>query len=405
MSGALPRATQTTAKRNPNQGKSHTICEGLLPQCVHRNERVLVLCNSNVAIDALMLKAYNANPTLRSKMKRCGFKDKVNDEIIALGLYNEGDAMSALDRYGRRAGENSNTNDEAVQSQIRNSSMVFTTIHFATKEKAAAGAEGSYWTFDTLILDEAAQVEDSKVVAALARAPSLRKLVLVGDPKQIQPYTSDALRELNYGRSTMERVMGNSLPYVFVMLQRQFRMPPMLRSVISHLYYQNRLEDDDCVKSNGPTGDVDLLPLLFIDIKGSEMKYNSRYNSYENVAEASVVQIVYEFLYGSDFQQCLPLTNLGKEDVCILTPYNRHKDVLQARICEIDEDVLEAYTARTTYSSKTTQSPKMSPTKAQTLFAREDVTPEMAKVIENIVSVSATGSSSSSRASAMPYFV
>jgi KaiC/GvpD/RAD55 family RecA-like ATPase len=42
-------------KGAPGTGKSHMIFHGILPQAVARNEKVLLVCNSNVAVDALML--------------------------------------------------------------------------------------------------------------------------------------------------------------------------------------------------------------------------------------------------------------------------------------------------------------------------------------------------------------
>jgi len=89
--------------------------------------------------------------------------------------------------------------------------VVFSTIHFASKEKGSATtASKSYWNFDPVVLDEAAQMEDSHLFTALARCPSLKKMILVGDPMQLQPYVSNSLRQQGYGKSTMERLMTNS---------------------------------------------------------------------------------------------------------------------------------------------------------------------------------------------------
>ena len=52
--------------------------------------------------------------------------------------------------------------------------------------------------------------EDAKLMIVLGRCSSLNKIILVGDPKQLQPYVSESVRKLNYGRSTMERVMDGS---------------------------------------------------------------------------------------------------------------------------------------------------------------------------------------------------
>jgi hypothetical protein len=98
----------------------------------------------------------------------------VSDEIVNLGLYAEGDMRPELaDSYGNLPGSNSNTNDYNVQSQIRSKHIIFTTIHFAFKEKGGID-NTSYWNFDALVLDEAAQIEDYKLFMVLARCPSLK---------------------------------------------------------------------------------------------------------------------------------------------------------------------------------------------------------------------------------------
>ena len=120
-------------------------------------------------------------------MKRLGFKDKVSEEIINLDLYAEGNEFTMrLDQYGNTPGVNSNSADAQVQTQIRSSRIVFTTIHYASKEKQKS-SETEYWNFNTLILDEAAQIEDSKLFIMLARCPSIKKMILVGDPNSYSP--------------------------------------------------------------------------------------------------------------------------------------------------------------------------------------------------------------------------
>ncbi|CAB9497551.1 Regulator of nonsense transcripts 1 [Seminavis robusta] len=333
----------------PGTGKSHILCHGLLPQAVQRREKVLVVCNSNVAVDALMLKSVKISG-LVGRMIRCGFKGNIDDEIVKMGLYAEGDAEAIMDRYGNQPGSNSNTNDQLVQGQIRAKKIVFTTIHYASKEKKASTST-AYWNFDTLILDEAAQIEDSKLFVLLARCPSLKKILLIGDPKQIQPYISDSLRKQGYGKSTMERLMESATSNAatdsgkapFVMLERQFRMAPLLRSVVSELFYDNRLEDDECVKDRGPIKSVPLTPLLVINVRGTKMMFSKLHQSYANHGEATVVKEIYDFLFSADFNEVLNTGSLQFDDVCVLTPYNLHKDRLRSLICGANEDDLDAY--------------------------------------------------------------
>jgi hypothetical protein len=334
-------------------GKSHLICHCLLPQEVTKGKRVLVICNSNVAVDALMLKCCEEVPALNGRMGRTGFKSSVSDVIVNRGLYFEGDVTGTLNQYGDTAGANSNAADLTVQRQISSAQVIYTTIHYASKEKPA----GNYWNFDTLVLDEAAQIEDAKLMIVLARCPSLNKMILVGDPKQLQPYVSDSMRKQRFGRSSMERVMDASSDASHVMLETQYRMPPVLRSVVSHLYYQDRLADDESVRENGPNAaEVDLKPLLVVNVTGTSIDFVRKYQSYANEAEADVAKVVYDFLMSSEFGDAVQFgsENLKSKDVCILTPYNRHKDVLRMKIGGIEEDALDSLIGQTYASVKNT---------------------------------------------------
>ena len=294
----------------PGTGKSHIVCHGTLPQVVSRNEKVLVVCNSNIAVDALLLKCTEID-SLQGNLVRVGFKRNVSSEIVEKGLYAEGDISRALNRYGDGPGADSNTGDTVVQSQIRSSRVVFTTIHFASKEKAKSTGNEECWNFDTLVLDEAAQLEDAKLFVVLARCPSLKKIILVGDPKQLQPYISDSLRQQGRGKSTMERLMDStaantdsSVPYI--MLEEQFRMAPMLRELVSQMFYNGRLTDGSCVLSRGPSANASLKPLLVVNVTGAKMTYSPLHQSYENESEAAVAKETYDFIFGSDFDGALP---------------------------------------------------------------------------------------------------
>jgi hypothetical protein len=372
----------------PGTGKSHIVCHGIVPQAVSRNEKVLVVCNANIAVDALLLKCAEIQ-SLKGKLLRCGFKANVSDEVVERGFYAEGNSFSAaLDHYGNLPGSNSNAGDAGVQSQIRLKQVLFTTIHYASKEKTKSGCQ-SYWAFDTLVLDEAAQLEDSKLFIVLARCPSLKKIILVGDPKQIQPYVSDSLRQQGHGKSTMERLMDSTTrvhdddaPYI--MLEKQFRMAPPLRAVVSELFYDGRLEDGACVQTRGPVSSVSLKPVLVVNVTGSKERYSRLCHSYENESEAAVVKEIYDFIFSSDFNngKVLP-ERVGKKDVCILTPFNSHKDRLRSMICGVDEEDANAYSGH--IYGRGIFSPVK---KSQALFGTQDeVNQDVEAQVENIDTV------------------
>ena len=176
---------------------------------------------------------------------------------------------------------------------------------------------------------------------------------------------------------------------------QQFRMAPTLCSLVSRLYYDDRLKDNEGVVNNGPVTEGYLKPLLLINVTGTTMEYNRGHNSFENKAEAEVVKVVYEFLFSSKLQ--LGDEDLTSKDVCVLTPYNRHKDILRKSICNIEEDALDSYAGLTYSSTPQTPvkrgntkayTPLRSPKKAQAILGtQEEVDPDIAAKVENIDTV------------------
>jgi hypothetical protein len=126
-------------------------------------------------------------------------------------------------------------------------------------------------------------------------------------------------------------------PAPYVLLQQQFRTAPLLRALVSDLFYDGRLEDGPGVEARGPISSVALTPLLVVNVIGADMNFSRLHQSYENQAEARVVRNIYEFLLSSDFDGVLP-DSVTKKDICILSPFNRHKDRLRIEICGVDEE-------------------------------------------------------------------
>jgi hypothetical protein len=330
----------------PGTGKSHLICNGVLPQAVNRGERVLVVCNSNQAVDALVSKTYKANKALQKTILRCGFKDYIMAEVKDLGVYAE--AADKFDGLESFSAGSSDTSDFTVQGQIRSKQVCFTTIHWASKDKQKNEAT-PYWRFDTLVVDEAAQIEDCKLFIVLARCPELKKVVLVGDPRQLQPYVPDSIRERGYGISTMERLMDRVEPpsgcITHVMLDIQWRMAASLREIISVLYYEKKLTDAEVVKTHGPKQGLAWTPLVLIDLQGGKCEYSPLHRSFANELEANLVAQVY-FFVKERLAEIVPAENLDgfeENQTCVLTPFNRHKDLLRMKIADIPEERLENY--------------------------------------------------------------
>jgi hypothetical protein len=145
------------------------------------------------------------------------------------------------------------------------------------------------------------------------------------------------------------------------MLQVQFRMALRLRQLVSHSYYDDCLQDSDCVLHQGPNKNAKLRPLLVVNVTGSMKTFSPLHQSYENIEEAMIVAMIWSWLLGADLIGTLPdsVGQLTTKDICILTPFNRHKERLRMQICGINEKDLDSYSGQTFKSQNNCQNHKI----------------------------------------------
>jgi hypothetical protein len=106
--------------------------------------------------------------------------------------------------------------------------------------------------FDLCIIDEASQATATEILVPMSRS---RKTVLVGDTKQLPPTEEQMTRDPNlmakYELSvedvevTLFETLANELPQASqIMLTRQYRMLPVIGEMISHVFYQGKVESE-----------------------------------------------------------------------------------------------------------------------------------------------------------------
>ncbi len=95
-------------------------------------------------------------------------------------------------------------------------------------------------TFPTVIIDEAGQTTEPSTLLPLRFG--CRKLILVGDPRQLPPTVlSRTAEKAGLNRSLFERL--ERAEHEVVMLSIQYRMHPWIREFPSKFFYNNLLED------------------------------------------------------------------------------------------------------------------------------------------------------------------
>ena len=102
------------------------------------------------------------------------------------------------------------------------------------------------FTFDAVIIDEAAQAVEPSTLIPLKYNPAT--VVMVGDPCQL-PATlfSKAAKDANYGQSLFQRLQ--TLGYPMTMLETQYRMHPDIAAYPSHRFYNGLLRTDPLLLS------------------------------------------------------------------------------------------------------------------------------------------------------------
>ncbi|KAH8886827.1 RNA helicase-like protein [Thozetella sp. PMI_491] len=170
--------------------------------------------------------------------------------------------------------------------------------------------------FETVIIDEAAQCVELSALIPLKYGCS--KCILVGDPKQLPPTVlSQSAARYGYDQSLFVRMHKRHAKDVHL-LDRQYRMHPLISQFPSAEFYEGLLRDgDDMAKlRRQPWHRSSLLgPYRFFDVKGSQER-GPRNQSLVNEEELKVAMQLYD-RFRLDFGGRIEM----KGKIGIITPY------------------------------------------------------------------------------------
>jgi len=161
---------------------------------------------------------------------------------------------------------------------------------------SSAGHESLYgYTFDTVVIDEAAQAVELSALIPLRY--ECRRCVLVGDPKQLPPTVISAEAERRgYAQSLFVRLY-EAAPDRVHLLSIQYRMHPSISQFPSAAFYARHLRDGPGMAeaTAQPWHAAPLFgPFRFLDVRGTESM--GRGHSLQNMAEAHAAMQAYEAL-------------------------------------------------------------------------------------------------------------
>jgi AAA domain-containing protein len=302
----------------PGTGKSTTAAE-IDVQLILRDPgvRILVCSHSNHGTDNMLMKVLP-------------FLEDASERIARIGFY-ERLAKEARPFYA------------APDADLGDRNIIFTTID-ALVLQDIAGAR----VYDYVILDEANRAGVLDSLLALARG---KRMILVGDPMQLQPVMSEAEQQMvaatngsgrrgRHGRQQLvgvaqpgaNNVIGKSLfawimerrfaPGATVLLDQQNRMHPAIGELVSRVFYANRVRTGPAAPRRGTGLPAFPSPVTWVDTRSLRGNVESRAGgtSLFNVAEARLVTSITRNLAS----QAPPNLTIG-----VITAYAEQRDLLR----------------------------------------------------------------------------
>src|SRR6266850_2382348 len=327
----------------PGSGKTYTgarmICE-----LVRLGKRIGVAAMSHKVIRKLLDDVVAAAREMSFEGVRCLDRDKEGEE-------SEDVAVARVD------------NDEVWDALTTGkANVVGGTSWLWSPEKA-------FESVDALFIDEAGQMSLADVLAVSQAA---KKLVLLGDPQQLERPTKgshpdgaekSALEHLLNGRRTIEAGMGFLLP-------ETWRLHPKVCRYTSDFFYDERLRSHPISQSRVIEGHAWLngagLWIVPVDHEGNR---NSSAEEVETVARIveGLLEPEVKWFPGAGNPR-----NLKEEDILIVAPYNAQVSDLCARLPKMrigTVDKFQGQEAPVVIYSLTTSSPEEAPRGMEFLYS------------------------------------
>ncbi|MDE7252974.1 MAG: protein kinase [Acetatifactor sp.] len=220
----------------------------------------------------------------------------------------------------------------AQGNELLQESLADATLVGATCLGIAGLSEGIEFDFDWVIVDEAGKATPPEILVPICLG---KKVVLVGDHKQLPPVVDEALLKFQDEEKTnikkedleislfeyLERSLSDECKNI---LDEQYRMNPVIGDLVSNLFYENKLISKTSREEKTiPLKIYESKPLVWLTTAESpDRKEEKVSDSYSNSYEAKII-----------FEQLLEIDQeLGelrlKKETAIIAGYRGQKDRL-----------------------------------------------------------------------------
>lgn len=349
----------------PGTGKT-TVIKEIIQQHLYKypRDKILIVSQANVAVDNVLRGLLYSEKSIIDKdnIIRCGKEGSVSDDIKPIlfeskresyvnTVKNEKFDDCEKEIYRKiwiEIIDDPNESSLIGECILKNHQLVGVTCVGLEKKRLGLNEI----IFDLVIIDEAGKALPGEILIPINRG---KKIILIGDHKQLPPVVNPALYDSEkcniediieddekddfLNESFFKRLYESCPQSNKIMLNTQFRMPNVIGTMISDLFYT---ED---VLYNG-SGTYEKKPIIFD--KNLNIIDMSQINDYReqkdensgpyNLKECKVVVELIDFIRAREY----------KERIVVITPYKNQKRYLinavkEFKLDDVDVNTIDAF--------------------------------------------------------------
>lgn len=333
----------------PGTGKTTVIVE-MIMQYISNNKfsNILIVSQANVAVDNVLKKIINKVP---AKIIRCGQNEKIDYEIRDIGFekryndyvekihakQNSGCDKNILNRWIEIIDSEKGYNPDIGELIMKGHRIIGATCLGLAKKKIGLDKIN----FDLVIIDEAGKALPAEILIPYIKA---KKVILIGDHKQLPPTINTALYDDEkveiedrsvYAQELFElsffyRMFEAAPDTNKTMLTTQYRMPALIGSLVSELFYDGKVKNGASTFDKKPLYFDSNLTLIDMSNDKTYHENEKKSNSVINEREVEILMNIILDILKKNYSQ--------KIRIAVITPYlGQRLSILKAfRDCEID---------------------------------------------------------------------
>lgn len=325
----------------PGTGKTTVIQEIVLQYLVaHPSNRVLIVSQANVAVDNVLVDLYEGENAILPKERiiRCG--QKVDNDLFEISFEQKYEKYIA---EVKEIGESMDNQPLAhrwlqlIKADRRGYNIQLSELILKSHQVIGATCVGlanrnlgiDAMEFDLVIIDEASKALPGELLLPMNRA---KKCIIIGDHHQLPPTIDSALLDQDkieyedrefiaeelFSRSLFEHLYVKAPDTNKSMLTTQYRMPPVLGTLISELFYEGKVENGVSKYAKQPKVFADHLNWLDLSDIASYREEAPKGKSPRNEYEASLVVDI-----------ALKIRQMSENRIAIITPYKGQKSCIR----------------------------------------------------------------------------